>query len=101
VSYWALPRNRGDFETGEHMKSSIPKIAGACVATATLMIAAPVLAQSGGTTGTDNSRTTTTQERNDHRDWGWIGLLGLAGLLGLRKRDDRPDHTRNVSGRTA
>ena len=31
--------------------------------------------------------TTTSADRDDHSEWGWLGLLGLAGLLGLRRRE--------------
>lgn len=49
-----------------------------------------VAAAQGMDTGT-GYRTTTT-DRDNGMDIGWIGLLGLAGLLGLRKRDT---HHRN------
>ncbi len=43
---------------------------------------------------------TTTVDRDDDHDYGWIGLLGLIGLAGLmgKKKDDRRYET--TTGRT-
>lgn len=69
----------------------IIKISSVLFLCATLMVATPVIAQTG-----DADNTTTTRTDDDHdddgQDWGWIGLAGLLGLLGLRKKDDRHVH---------
>ncbi|HYE76243.1 MAG TPA: WGxxGxxG family protein [Blastocatellia bacterium] len=60
--------------------------------------ATPLLAQTGGTGGTDQGAgpagTTqggATYRADDDRDWGWVGLLGLIGLAGLMRRRDVHD----------
>lgn len=46
----------------------------------------------------DAATTTTSVDREDDFNLGWLGLLGLAGLLGLKRKDDhvRPTATTNT-----
>lgn len=67
----------------------------------------PAKAQVTDTPRTDTTETvprTTTYERRNDFDWGWLGLIGLLGLAGLsgRKRDNEPTRYRdpNAPGAT-
>ncbi|MBH8572506.1 WGxxGxxG-CTERM domain-containing protein [Nostocaceae cyanobacterium CENA369] len=64
----------------------------------------PAKAQVTTSPGTNTVPRTTTYDRRDNFDWGWLGLIGLLGLAGLsgRKRDDEPTRYRdpNTPGAT-
>ncbi|MFN6566099.1 hypothetical protein A6770_01365 [Nostoc minutum NIES-26] len=64
----------------------------------------PAKAQVTNPSRTDTVPRTTTYDRRDNFDWGWLGLIGLLGLAGLsgRKRNDEPTRYRdpNAPGAT-
>ncbi|AFY30543.1 WGxxGxxG family protein [Calothrix sp. PCC 7507] len=91
------------------MSHSFSKAVGAGVLTlsmAILPLTLPVQAQVTTTSPrTDVAPRTTTYDRRDDFDWGWLGLIGLLGLAGLtgRRRDDEPTRYRdpNAPGATS
>ena len=80
------------------MKSMFGKASAIAVCVA---CALPVAAQSTtGAPGTGTAGdTTSTRDRDEGFDLGWLGLLGLAGLVGLRRKKDRFDGTRTGGSR--
>jgi hypothetical protein len=48
----------------------------------------------GGQTTGGGSGVTTTSNRDNDTDYGWIGLLGLVGLAGLLRKRDASAHDR-------
>jgi hypothetical protein len=75
------------------MKSIIGKASAIAVCVA---CALPVAAQSTtGAPGTGAAGdTTSSRDRDDGFDLGWLGLIGLVGLVGLRRKKDAYDGTR-------
>jgi hypothetical protein len=74
--------------------SSIALISGSILATVVALVpmTSPATAQSTTPrTGTQDTGTTTTYERNDDKSglWGLAGLVGLLGFLGRNKEEDR------------
>jgi hypothetical protein len=74
--------------------SSIALLGGSILATVVAIVpmTSPAAAQvNTPRTGTQDTGTTTTYERNDDKSglWGLAGLAGLLGFLGRNKEEDR------------
>jgi hypothetical protein len=75
-------------------------IALAAVAFATLSpIVATAQTSPGG--GAADTTVSTTNDRDNHHDYGWIGLVGLLGLAGLmnKRREDTIDTRTTAAAR--